>query len=486
MRVLYVASELYPLVKTGGLADVSAALPPALREIGVDVRLFLPGLPALRDGLVDLAPVARLGAAFGAPDVRVLRGTVADSGVPAYLLDAPVLFDRPGNPYTDAQGRDWPDNHRRFALLGWAAARFTDEDWTPDVVHAHDWHAGLAPAWLATRAGDRPASVFTVHNLAYQGLVPAPLYPELGLPARFFSVDGLEYHGQAGFMKAGLYYADRLTTVSPTYAGEIQGDAQGMGLQGLLAARRADLEGILNGVDYAVWNPATDPYLGATFAARDLAPKAVNKQALQQELGLEPVADAPLACVVSRLTYQKGLDLVAAALPGFVAEGGQLALLGAGDAALEQAFRQQAARYPGQVAVRIGYDEALSHRLIGSADMILVPSRSEPCGLTQLYGLRYATLPVVAHVGGLADTVVNRQPDTAQRHTATGFVFDHAAVFDFQDALAHAVAAYRRPSAWRFMQRTAMKQDFSWDRSARRYAELYASLRPTAQRAMPE
>jgi starch synthase len=319
--------------------------------------------------------------------------------------------------------------------------------------------------------------VFTIHNLAYQGLVLAHLYPELGLPGRFFSVEGLEFHGQAGFMKAGLYYADKLTTVSPTYAREIQDEAQGMGLQGLLRTRAADLVGILNGVDYDIWNPKTDPHLDSAYHVRHMAPKAINKAALQDELGLAQRADAPLACVVSRLTQQKGLDLVLDALPALTAQGGQLALLGAGDAALEEAFQAAAKHYPDQVAVRIGYDEALSHRLIGSADLILVPSRSEPCGLTQLYGLRYGTLPLVAAVGGLADTVIDTQPATLAAGTATGFVCERATAGDFAAALARALDCYRRPRDWTRIRRRAMTRDFSWDQSARQYADLYHNVR---------
>lgn len=476
MQVLYVASELFPLIKTGGLADVSAALPPALMQVGVDVRLFLPGLPALMEGLENLQPVGSMGAAFGSSNIRVLRGRVAGSHVPAYVLDAPELFDRPGNPYVDSEDRPWADNHRRFALLGWAAARFAEPKFQPDIVHAHDWHAGLAPAWLATRADDRPASVFTIHNLAYQGLVAADQYDELGLPRRFFHMHGLEFHGQASFMKGGLYYADSLTTVSPTYAREIQQPAQGQGLDGLLVSRSADLHGILNGVDYAVWNPESDRHLADHYGAETPAGKAINKKTLQQALGLAVKPDAPLCCVVSRLTDAKGLDLVLEALAHLIAEGGQLALLGAGDPALEAAFSDQAVQTPEQVAVRIGYDEQLSHRLIAAADIILVPSRSEPCGLTQLYGLRYGTLPLVTRVGGLADTVVHWDNDFSA--DATGFVFAQHDVDHFTATLRQAFQRYRTPEAWATVRRRAMLQRFDWQDAARRYADLYSSLRP--------
>lgn len=480
MRVLYLTSELFPFVKTGGLGDVSAALPAALRRENVDVRLFLPGFPAFRDGLLGLEPVASLGAAFGAADVRVLRGTVPDTGVPAYVLDAPELYDRPGGPYGDAEGRDWDDNPRRFGLFGWAAARFAHGDWRPDVLHAHDWHAGLAPAWLAANGGERPASVFTIHNLAYGGLVPGERYHELGLPDELFRMDGLEFHGSASFLKAGLYYADQLTTVSPTYAAEIQQPEHGCGLDGLLRARHADLRGILNGVDYEVWSPERDPNLHFNYHAGHLPPKRRIKVIMQGELGLRSAPGRPLFCAVSRLNYHKGLDLALAAMPDLIAAGAQVAILGAGDAGLEADFLALAAEHPGAAAVRIGYDEALSHRLIGAADVIMVPSRAEPCGLTQLYGLRYGTLPLVRRTGGLADTVVDTTVETLAQRVATGFVFEHATTESFLEAARRALQCYRQPRRWAAVRQNAMHQDFSWARSAQAYRSLYDGLRPHA------
>lgn len=473
MRVLYVSSELYPLVKAGGLGDVSAALPPALNRVGVDVRMFLPGFPAIRDGILDQEPVVSMGTAFGASDVTVYRGRVPDTDVPAYVLDAPELYNRAGGPYEDSQGEEWQDNPRRFALFGWAAARFADGDWRPDVIHAHDWHAGLAPAWLAAQSGYRPPSVFTVHNLAYQGLVPAERYNELGLPGYFFSVEGLEFHGMASFMKAGLYYADRITTVSPTYAAEIQHPEQGFGLHGLLASRANDLTGILNGVDYNVWDPASDRQLPVRYSVDDPAPKAEAKAALQREMGLAETADTPLFGVVSRLNGHKGLDLALAALPDLVAEGAQFVVLGSGDPELEAGFQRCAAAYPGQVAVYFGYDEGLAHRVFGGADSLLMPSRSEPCGLTQLYALRYGTLPLVRRAGGLADTVVDASPAALADGTATGFVFGPATVEAFREAADRGIELYRDPESWQQMQHRAMTRDFGWEQSAATYRELY-------------
>ena len=406
MRVLHVCTEIYPLLKTGGLADVAGALPAALVRAGCDARVLVPGFPALRAGILDQQLVAELGPAFGAPAIRLYCGVLPDSGVIAYVIDAPELYDRPGNPYADANNEAYADNHRRFALLGWMAARLADgldSFWRAQVIHGHDWHAGLAPAYLLAfekTAGHKLAgSVFTVHNLAYQGNFPRHAFGDLALPAHFFDVNGIEFHGQCSFLKAGLFYADKLTTVSPTYAREIQRSEQGCGLDGLLHDRVRDLSGILNGVDDAVWNPALDALLAAPFSAGAMAGKRKCKAALQQEAGLAIEADALLFCVVSRLSEQKGLHLLLAAVPQIVQRGGQIMLLGSGDAVLENAFRAAAAAQPHAVAVKIGYDEQLAHRIIAASDVILVPSRFEPCGLTQLYGLKYGTLPLVRKVG---------------------------------------------------------------------------------------
>lgn len=461
--------EAYPLVKTGGLGDVSAALPSALRQLGVDVRLLLPGLPAVLGGLARLRTVSALGNLPGGFAGRLLRGE-APSGVPVYAVDVPLLYDRPGNPYLDADGLDWPDNHFRFAALA-AASRGTLGRWRPDIVHGQDWQAGLAPAYLALGGSPRAGTILTIHNMAYQGLFPAETLGPLQLPPESFSIDGVEYWGKVGFLKAGLFYADRITTVSPTYAREIQGPEEGMGLEGLLAARAGDLTGILNGVDYTVWDPATDPALPARYGPADLAGKAECKAALQQELGLAPGPARPLFIVISRLTPQKGLDLVHGIAERIVERGGQLAVLGTGDTALEVGFRSVAQSRPRDIAVTIGYDEALAHRLQGGGDAILVPSRSEPCGLTQLYGLRYGTLPLVRRTGGLADSVVD-----ADSTVGTGFVFGPPTADALWEAVERAFRLYADPVPWRETQGRAMAQDFSWAKSARQYLALYRSL----------
>jgi len=491
MRVLHVCTEIYPLLKTGGLADVAAALPAAQVRSGCDARVLVPGFPALRAGILDQQPVAELGPAFGGQSVRLLRGTLPDSGVVAYVIDAPDLYDRPGNPYADADNHAYPDNFQRFALLGWIAARLAeglDPAWQPQVVHAHDWHAGLAPAYLkaAEQASGRrlAASVQTIHNLAYQGNFPSHVFGYLGLPAHFFDINGVEFHGQVSFLKAGLFFADKITTVSPTYAREIQDSEQGCGLDGLLRTRAHDLAGILNGVDDAVWNPATDPLIASHYDVREAggkgaakpAGKLACKTALQQEAGLAIQDAAPLFVVVSRLTEQKGLHLVLAALPLIVQRGGQIMLLGSGDAALETAFKAAAAAHPQSVAVRIGYDEQLAHRLIAAGDVILVPSRFEPCGLTQLYGLKYGTLPLVRRVGGLADTVIDASLENLGEELATGFVFDSFDDGGIGAALRRAFALYQRDADWKVVQQCGMQQQFGWEAAAAHYLALYRDI----------
>jgi starch synthase len=476
MQVLYASTEIYPALKTGGLADVNAALPPALIRLGADVRLLLPGFPALLKAAGQLERVATLDAVFGSDPVQLARGIL--HGVPAYLIEAPEFYARPGNPYTDARGQDWPDNPLRFALLGWVAARFADgafDGWRPDIVHSHDWHAGLAPAYLAARGGDRPGSVFTVHNLSYQGQFPAETFGALHLPPHFFGLQGLEFYGKVNFMKAGLHYADRITTVSPTYAREIQTAGQGCGMEGLLRSRAGALTGILNGVDPQEWNPASDPRIPARYDAAHSDGKAVCKVALQTGLGLGANAPGPLFGVVSRLTTQKGLDLLLDTLPRLIAGGGQLALLGTGDADLEHRFRAASAAHPRAVAVRVGYDENIAHGIVAGADVIVVPSRFEPCGLTQMYGLVYGTLPLVRRVGGLADTVRD-----AALPAGNGFVFDDASTGALAAALDRIFSLWREPAKWAALRRLAMAEDFGWEQPAQRYLALYRGLRPQA------
>jgi starch synthase len=488
MRVLYITAELYPWVKSGGLGDVAAALPPALIAEGIGVRLMLPGFRGFLDAFPGITDIARLTTPFAAERVRVGLARLPGTEILAYLVDHPTFYDRPGNPYAAPDGSDWPDNHRRFGLFGWIAAelaRGADPSWRPGILHGHDWHTGLAPAYLAARppAEGLIPTVFTVHNLAYRGPFPGTIFPELALPPAFFSIDGVEFFGMVSFIKAGLFYADRLTTVSPTYAREIQTPAFGWGLDGLLRARANVLTGILNGVDPRFWDPRHDANLPQTYGTENAAAgKRAAKAALQRRLGLEPIESAPLFGAVSRLTPQKGLDLVLAVLPDLVAGGGQLALLGSGDGDLEQAFAAAAERYRGRVGVMIGYDEGLAHLIIGGSDVILVPSRFEPCGLTQLYALRYGALPLVRRVGGLADTVVDATATSLAEGLATGFAFDDDSPSALMLAIGRSTALFREREIWQRMMRRAMTRDFSWAAAARQYAAVYRTLRPDLAR----
>ncbi|MBL8396583.1 MAG: glycogen synthase GlgA [Candidatus Accumulibacter sp.] len=480
MRILHVAAEIYPLVKTGGLADVVAALPPALAARGLDTRILVPGMPGILNGVVGLKRVMRFGPAFGAAVINLRLGHMPDSGLPVYVIDAPFLYRRSGNPYLGPDGRDWHDNHRRFALLGWVAAHLAsgelDRRWIPDLVHCHDWHAGLAPAYIAQSPVLPTATVFTIHNLAFHGLFPLDCHTDLGLLTSGAMQSGIEFHGQLSFMKAGLVHAKRINAVSPSYAREICAADAGWGLDGLLRDRGSDLSGILNGVDYRVWDPGSDPALAKNYSLHHLHGKKICKLKLQAELGFRPSTKTPLFAVVSRLTEQKGLDLLLGALPALLAEGGQLVLIGSGDPRIEAGFRAAAAAHPHSVSVYLGYDEPASHRITAAADILLVPSRFEPCGLTQLYALRYGTLPLVRRVGGLADTVVDITPETLEDGSANGFVFDQIDVAALATRIHQACALFKHRSIWKRIQQRGMAQDFSWDDSAARYEALYRSI----------
>lgn len=478
MRVLFVTSEFYPLVKTGGLADASAALPAALSELGLDIRVMLPGYPEVMDCAVHLGSAVPLGEVPGAGPARLLPARSPGSDLPLLLIDCPSLYRRAGGPYQDPDGRDWPDNDVRFWLLSRAAARVSQGelrlDWRPDVVHANDWHAGLVPLLLDHHSAQRPASVFTIHNLAFQGLFGADRLPRLGIPAECFSPDGIEFHGRISFLKAGIRYADRLTTVSHTYAREIQTPEFGCGLDGLLRHRAGHLAGIPNGADYGVWDPANDPTLPRRYNLAETGGKRVCKETLQRELGLAVEPDTPVVAFLSRLTKQKMADTVAEAVPWLVEAGAQLALHGQGDRGLESRLLTLAERYPGRVAVRIGYEERCARRLLAGCDILLHPSRFEPFGLVPIYAMRYGTLPVVRAVGGLADTVVDSS--ARNERNATGFAFSGESLEEMLAGLERALTVFQQPLAWRRMQRNAMRHDFGWQKPAEQYLALYRSL----------
>ncbi len=485
MRVLFASSEVFPLIKTGGLADVSGALPAALAAAGTDIRLLMPGYPVAMDGVTGKRRVADLGDSLGVGSpASLVSGKMPGTNLPVWLIDCPALYDRPGGPYQDASGADHADNHMRFGLLSRVAAQLSCEDsplkWRAQVLHANDWQTGLAAAYLHHWGPrERAGTVFSIHNIAYQGLFPKKVVAPLGFDWSLFGMDGFEFWDQLSFLKSGLVFSDKIATVSRRYAKEIQAAPFGCGMEGVLAHRHADLCGILNGADYAVWNTATDPCLAQRFATADMvAGKAANKAALQSELGLVLDPEAPLLIIVSRLNDLKGMDLVPAVLPAILRLGGQLAVLGTGDAALEASFRAAALQSPGQVAARIGYSEELAHRLMAGGDMLVMPSRFEPCGLTQLYAFRYGTVPVAHAVGGLADTVVDAGYDSLLNGTATGFLFEHTNPGAFQWSLERAIDLFRRKEDWRRLQGAAAAGDFGWDRSAECYQDLYQSVLP--------
>ncbi|MDB5412693.1 MAG: glgA [Rubritepida sp.] len=471
LRVLAVASEGFPFIKTGGLADVVGALPAALAPEGIAVTTMLPGYPAVMAALGPIQASATLPDLFGAP-ARLVRAQAAGRDVIA--IDAPHLFARPGSPYLAPGGTDWPDNALRFAALGRAAAHAAAHMGF-DAVHAHDWQAGLAPAYLRF-AGSRIPTLFTIHNLAFQGQFPAGTFGMLGLPAEAFATDGVEYFGGVGYLKSGVWFADRVSTVSPGYAAEIRTPQWGMGLDGLLRSRGAAFGGILNGLDTVEWDPATDTHLPARFDATSRAARAANKAELQSRMGLDVLPDAPLFAFVGRLAWQKGVDLILEALPAILDNGAQLAILGTGERELEQRVRGATDTQIGRVGSFIGFDEGFARLCYGGADSILMPSRFEPCGLGQLCALRYGAPPVVARVGGLADTVIDANEMAIAAGAGTGLNFAPVSQEMLASAIERAIALYRDPPAWQRLQANAMASDVSWKRSAGKYAAQFRGM----------
>ncbi len=480
VRVLFATPEAHPLAKTGGLGDVGGALPQALESVGVDVHILLPAYP----GLIENAGAQPVGVPFpvlpDAAPVRLWAGALPGNNTPVYLVDCPSLYHRSSGPYLDADGRDWPDNWLRFAVFSRVAALIGQgkgpTGWVPQIVHCNDWQTGLAPAYLTQAEGSRAKTVMTVHNMAFQGNFPAQLTDAVGLGPAAYDVEGAEFYGQISFLKAGLYYADHITTVSPTYAREIQTPEFGGGMQGLLTARKDRLTGILNGIDTELWDPNADRHLTVHYSRDNMAGKTANKLALQKRLGLAPRRELPLLGMVSRLTYQKGVDLVLEVAEALVAQPLQLAVLGTGDKSCEMRLRQLAADYPDRIGIVTAYDEALAHLIEAGSDIFLMPSRFEPCGLNQMYSMRYGTPPVVRLTGGLADSVVDTTPASLQSGTATGFVFDRARESELLASVLRALIVFRDRKAWRKLQANGMAHDFSWQASARRYQELYLSM----------
>ncbi len=477
-KILFVTSEAHPLTKTGGLADVSGSLPAALKSLNHAVRLILPAYPAAKEKAGPLKCISRIRLPGSQEEIKILEGRLPGNRVFVWLVDYPPAFMRDGNPYLDPNGHDWPDNPERFTLfcriVGEIAMGRAGLNWRPDIVHCNDWQTGLVPALLSLES-ERPASVFTIHNLAYQGMFAAEAFFRLGLPPQLWHFEGLEFHNHLSFIKGGLAYADKLTTVSPTYAREIQTAEFGYGLDGLLRHRSADLHGILNGIDPDEWNPATDPHIDWHYNAKRLSAKQHNKRALQAEFSL-PESDDLLLGSVGRLVEQKGVDLILDSIDRLIELPVQLALLGSGEAHFEAALQDAAARHPHKLSIKLGYSERLAHRIEAGADAFLMPSRFEPCGLNQLYSLRYGTPPIVHAVGGLADTVVDATAEAVKQKTATGFCFYYASSDALLRTIDHALELYAQTPKWRSVVRTGMAQVFDWRSSARQYIALYKEI----------
>jgi starch synthase len=484
LPVLFATPECAPLVKVGGLGDVSAALPRALRATGIDVKLLLPGYPSIFSGVRDIREIAKL-QLLEALGPSSLMEAMLPNGVPLLVLHHPSLYERAGGPYQDEKGVDWPDNAMRFGLLSKAAALLSSDatplSWRPSVVHLNDWPTALASAYLRYANGMHAADIVTVHNLAFQGNFDAALLGALSLPPESYSPEGLEFHGRLSFLKAGLYYAQAITTVSPQYAQEIQTDGCGAGMQGLLRHRNRVLSGILNGIDTEEWNPASDRLLPFHYTAKTLQDKERIKRALLARFGFAANApDLPVVGFVGRLTRQKGVDLMLEALP-LLATQCRFVLLGTGDAPLQTALVALAERYPDSIKVHIGFDEALAHLIEAGADMFLMPSRFEPCGLNQMYSQRYGTPPIAHSTGGLVDTIVDCTQQTLESGTATGFLFTEMSPHALVHGIGRALALYRAPASWRKLQQNGMARDFSWTESARQYAALYRRLCASAR-----
>lgn len=475
MKVLSVSSEVFPLIKTGGLADVSGALPIALKAFGVETKTLLPGYPAVMKVIRD--PVARL----EFPDLLGEQATVLEvkhEGLDLLILDAPAYYDRPGGPYLDPLGKDYPDNWRRFAALSLAASEIAAgllPGWRPDLVHTHDWQAALTSVYMRYYPTPELPSVLTIHNIAFQGQFGPEIFPGLRLPAHAFAVDGIEYYGTIGFLKGGLQTAHAITTVSPSYADEILTPEFGMGLEGVIASHIDNLSGIVNGIDTDIWNPATDPVVHTHYGPTTLKNREENRRSIAEFFHLDD-DEAPIFCVISRLTWQKGMDLVANVADEIVAMGGKLVVLGSGEAALEGALLASASRHPGRIGVSIGYNEPMSHLMQAGCDAIIIPSRFEPCGLTQLYGLRYGCVPIVARTGGLNDTVIDANHAALAAKVATGIQFAPITETGMLQAIRRAMHLYADRKLWTQLQKQGMKSDVSWEKSAERYAALYSSL----------
>jgi starch synthase len=496
MRILFATSELYPLIKTGGLADVSYSLPMALAALGHDIRIVLPFYRAIKNKLKPDACLFK-GKVFGYEGLislystslsDIANGEAAGHNIEVFLVDAPDLFDRDGGPYADENNAAWGDSAYRFTIFSRVVAMLGNKqlglNWQPELVHCNDWQTGLVPPLLQLEKNP-PASLFTIHNLAYQGNFPKVDYDHLLLPADWWSIDGLEFYGECSFLKAGVMFADWVTTVSPTYAKEIQTPALGERFDGILRYRKDRFVGILNGADYGLWSPQNDIYIDTPYSADSIELKQCNKTALQEKLGLPIAEKIPMFGMICRMAYQKGVDLVLDAIPMLLKKKLQIVILGSGDIYYETAFKRLQQQFPGKLSVTIGYDEALSHQIEAGADFFLMPSRYEPCGLNQIYSLRYGTLPIVRNTGGLADTVIDVDEQTLAANTASGFVFEHASAVELADSVNRALRLYRNQKKLRQARLSAMSKNFSWEASSLEYDSLYRAAVQYANKKKP-
>jgi starch synthase len=474
-----VSSEIFPLIKTGGLADVSGALPTALQASGVDVKCLIPGYSTVLEKVENITFLGTL-EVFKNISCDLLSGTVPNTKLEVIIVKHAGLYERDGGPYTHPQGHDWSDNPMRFGVLSKVASLLSIYqsfwDWVPDIVHCNDWQTGLAPYYMRQQGLTEAKSLLSIHNIAFQGNFEQHWVKSLELSPKDFQIDGFEFYQQVSFLKAGIFYADQLSTVSPTYALEIQTDAFGFGLQGLLQLRSSDIVGILNGIDTEEWNPETDPYLPTVYSEKKLSGKAKVKTVLQEQLHLTVQQDAPLLGVVSRLTHQKGLDILIESMPELIALGCQFAILGGGEKSFEAQFIAYAEQYPNQVSVTIGYNEPLSHLIMAGVDIFMMPSRFEPCGLNQLYGLRYGTPPVVSNTGGLADSICHTNAETILNNTATGFVIENVNKMSLLVTIKQALSIWKDKKTWVKIQKNGMKKDVGWKHSADAYVALYEKL----------
>lgn len=473
-RILYISSEAFPLIKTGGLADVAGSLPSALLKQSQDVRILLPAYSEVLKK-VSKRKVLVETSYYDMP-VKIIETRLQGTNVIVWLVDCPSVYDRPGGPYTDHRGQPWHDNALRFAILCHAAVDISLNKlklkWKPNIVHCNDWQSGLVPALLSLHK-KRPATVFTIHNLAYQGVFKHKTFKDLLLPNQLWHMDGLEFHGYMSFVKGGLAYADKINAVSPNYAKEILTPEYSHGLDGLLKHRIKHLSGILNGIDEKNWNPGTDKCIKQKYNRRSLNKKSINKKALQKELGLPIDTSIPMFGMISRLVEQKGLELILQSMAMLLAKPIQIVMLGTGETHYEIQLSKWAKQYPKRFKVIIGYDEGLAHRIEAASDMYLMPSTFEPCGLNQLYSLRYGTLPIATPVGGLADTVFDATAKNIKNGTANGFVLKEKSALGLVSAIQTSITHYQNKEVWRQLQMNAMSGDFSWQSSAERYIKLY-------------